>query len=236
MSTYVLVHGAFDGGWVWDKVIPLIEGSGHRVLAPDLPGHGVDKTPTSDVTLELYVERVRAVVDAQPEAVILVGHSMAGVVITQVAEHRPDKIQILVYLAAILPQDGQGILDFGEEDSLSAKSVIVADDNRTLTLREDTIQEVNYEDCRVEDVARAKRLIVPQATAPFRTAVTTTPENFGRVPRVYIACLKDKALSPEMQKKMYTALPCEKVITMDTSHFPLFSSPVVLADHLMALK
>ena len=235
MSTYVLVHGAFEGGWVWDKVVPLIENGGHRVLAPDLPGHGGDKTPTTEVTLQLYVDRICAVLDAQPEPVILVGHSMAGVVITQVAEHRPHRIRKLVYLAAFLPQDGQSAGDFREADSLTEKNIILADDDRTFTVRQEANQEINFEDCPAEDVARAKTLSVPQAIAPLVTAVKTTSKNFGRVPRVYITCLKDKALSPEMQKKMYTALVCEKVITMDTSHFPLFSAPDALADHLMAL-
>lgn len=86
-----------------------------------------------------------------------------------------------------------------------------------------------------EDVARAKKLLVPQATAPFATPVRTTPENFGRIPRIYIECLRDRAISPAIQRKMYTALPCQKVISMDTDHSPFFSAPGELVAHLTAV-
>jgi len=51
ISTYVLIHGAWHGSWCWEKVIHLLEKAGHKVIAPDLPGHGKDKTPIQEVTL-----------------------------------------------------------------------------------------------------------------------------------------------------------------------------------------
>jgi len=67
------------------------------------------------------------------------------------------------------------------------------------------------------------------------TPVAVTQENFGRVPRVYIECLQDRAIPPALQKQMYTATPCRNVLSMDTSHSPFFSAPRALADHLLAL-
>ncbi len=78
-------------------------------------------------------------------------------------------------------------------------------------------------------------MLLPQAAAPFATAVLTTAENFGRIPRVYIECLRDRAISPSVQRQMYTALPCRKVITMDTDHSPFFSAPEELVAHLTSL-
>jgi pimeloyl-ACP methyl ester carboxylesterase len=52
MSNYVLIHGAWHGGWCWKNVIPLIEKEGHKVVAPDLPGHGNDKRPITEITLQ----------------------------------------------------------------------------------------------------------------------------------------------------------------------------------------
>ncbi|WP_461056300.1 alpha/beta fold hydrolase [Spirosoma arcticum] len=57
MITFVLVHGAWHGAWCWKKVTPLLEANGNRVLVPDLPGHGVDKTPPATVTLDDYVKK-----------------------------------------------------------------------------------------------------------------------------------------------------------------------------------
>ncbi|MFQ6616959.1 MAG: alpha/beta fold hydrolase [Fidelibacterota bacterium] len=237
MSTYVLIHGAWHGGWCWDKVVPILEKEGHRVKAPDLPGHGNDKTPIPRISLQSYVDSVCQLLDAQTEPVILVGHSMGGVVITQTAEYRPEKIKTLVYLTAFLPRNGEFLLQHaeGDKEALVLPNMIMAEDQSYATVKEEALKEVFYGDCSHEDVTRAKSLLVAQAAAPFATPVNTTEEKFGRVPRVYISCLGDRAISPEVQEKMYRALPCEKVISMDTDHSPFFSAPEELSGHLLSL-
>ena len=236
MSTYVLIHGAWHGAWCWDKVVPLLEREGHVVEAIDLPGHGGDKTPIQDVSLQAYADRVCKVLDDQSEPVILVGHSMGGAVITQAAEYRPGKVETLVYLAAFLLQDGESISQFtnGDTEALLGTILIMGEDG-SATLRDEGIKETVYADCSDEDVARAKSLLVPQALAPIASPVSTTEENFGRIPRVYIECLRDRTLSPSVQKNMYTALPCRKVISMNTSHSPFLSAPEELVAHLTSL-
>lgn len=91
MSTYVLVHGAWHGAWCWKYVIPILENEGHNVIALDLPGHGEDKTPIPEITFDAYAKRVCKILDEQSEPVVLVGHSMGGAVISQVAEYLPSK-------------------------------------------------------------------------------------------------------------------------------------------------
>ncbi len=238
MSTYVLIHGSWHGAWCWDKVVPLLKKAGHVVKAPDLPGHGQDHTPIAEVSLQAYADRVCAILDEQPEPVVLVGHSMGGTIVTQAAEHRPERIKNSVYLAAYLLPDGQTLLQaaLADADSLVPPSLIFADDQSYTTVRDEAVKEVFYGDCSNEDVARARSLLCPQALAPTATPVSTTEENFGRVPRVYIECLDDRALSPAAQKEMYSALPCRKVIAMNTSHSPFFSAPEELAAHLKSLE
>lgn len=237
MSSYVLVHGAWHGGWCWDKVVPLLEKKGHKVEAPDLPGHGKDRTPISEISLQAYADHICGILDAQPEPVILVGHSMGGAVIAQAGEYRPRKIKFLIYVTAYLLQDGEFMMQVFVQDTESSLglAIIVAENQTYMTLRDDTVKEVFYGDCSDLDVARAKSLFVPQALAPFATPVITTEENFGRLPRVYIECLRDRVVSPSVQKKMYTALPCKKVISMDTSHWPFLSAPEDLVTHLTSL-
>lgn len=237
MGTYVLIHGAWHGGWCWDKVVPLLQEKGHTVEALDLPGHGRDKAPIHEVSLQAYVDRVCQVLDVQSEPVILVGHSMGGVVITQVAEYRPERIKTLVYLTAFLPRDGEFILKLAETDTeaLVLPNLIMAEDQSYATVKDAAIKEVFYSDCSDEDVTRAKSLLVPQPAAPLAAPVKTTEANFGRVRRVYISCLRDKAITPACQEKMYKALPCNQIIYMDTSHSPFFSAPKELAGHLLGL-
>ena len=234
MSCYVLVHGASHGAWCWDKVVPLLEHYGHTVVAPDLPGHGRDRTPIRDVTLEAYTDRVCDVIDAQMDDVILVGHSMAGMVITQTAEYRPDKIRKLVYLTALMPTDGKSLLDTTQEFRDPTVRV-VADDALSYVYKDDLLEQLFYGDCSEEDIASARSKLVPQPMAPVMEPVHLTEARFGQVKRIYIECLQDGIIPPAFQKKMYTAVPCERVISMDTSHSPFFSQPETLASHLHSI-
>ncbi|HEV2523852.1 MAG TPA: alpha/beta fold hydrolase, partial [Gammaproteobacteria bacterium] len=106
MATFILIHGAWQGGWCWERIVPRLEAEGHRVFAPDLPGMGQDPTPLAEITLDRWVQFVSDLVYQQKEKVILVGHSRGGLIISQVAEQLPEHIQSLVYLAAILVPNG----------------------------------------------------------------------------------------------------------------------------------
>jgi pimeloyl-ACP methyl ester carboxylesterase len=87
-----------------------MEKKGQKIVAPDLPGHGQDKKPIPEITLKAYTDRVCQVLDELSDPVILVGHSMGGVVITQAAEYRPGKIKKLVYVSGFLLQNGEFLL------------------------------------------------------------------------------------------------------------------------------
>lgn len=144
MSTFVLVHGAWHGGWSWDKIVPLLRDAGHRVLTVDLPGHGTDTdtTAVSKVTLQDYTDHLCRVLDNESEPMILVGHSMGGLVITQTAEYRPDKIQLLVYVCAFLPVNGQSLLQILEkDDTASPLPIIRSEDNTYLKLNKSFVKD-----------------------------------------------------------------------------------------------
>jgi pimeloyl-ACP methyl ester carboxylesterase len=213
-----------------------LEAQGHTVFAPDLPGHGQDKTPIPEITLQRFVDRVCQVLDAQAEPVILVGHSMGGIVITQTAEYRPDKITALVYMCAFLPRNGESLLQLAQQDkeTLILPNLIINEAQGYHSIKEEAIKVVFYNDCSAEDIARAKSLLVPEeALAPVATPVQTSDDNYGRIPRVYIECLRDQTLGPSLQKQMYTATPCRTVLSLDTGHSPFFAAPEVLAAHLV---
>ena len=116
-----LVHGAWHGSWCWKNIKGELERHGHTVVARDLPGLGEDKTPAEEVTLERYTDAVCETLLSEPEPVLLVGHSMAGIVISQAAERRPDRIKGLVYITAYLLREGQALLQVAQEDEKMAR-------------------------------------------------------------------------------------------------------------------
>jgi pimeloyl-ACP methyl ester carboxylesterase len=237
MSTYVLVHGAYHGGWCYEQVVPLLEAAGHTAIAVDLPGHGENKKPIEEVTLAAYVDHVSAIIEAQSEPVILVGHSLGGMTITEVSERLPEKVSWVVYLTAVMLKNGQDRAELAVYDNpepMTAKRVISAD-GLSATMPSEIIPETFYGQCSEADVAQAMARLVPQATDPIKRTVTTTPERFGRVRRAYVECLRDNAIPIAMQRAMIAAQPCEKVFTLDTDHSPFYSTPEELAGQLLEL-
>lgn len=108
MGDVVLVHGGWHGGWIWDRLVPLLAIGGHRVHAPTLTGLGERAAEcTPDVTLRTHVDDVVGVVGSLgPAPVTLVGHSYGGSLITAVADAMPDRIEALIYLDAVVPTNG----------------------------------------------------------------------------------------------------------------------------------
>jgi pimeloyl-ACP methyl ester carboxylesterase len=113
MSTYLLVHGAWHSGQCWERVVPLLAAAGHRVVAPSMTGYG-DKAHllSREVGLDTHVDDiVRLIIEEGLTEVVLVGHSYAGLVISSAANQIPDRIAHLVYLDAMVPEDGESAVD-----------------------------------------------------------------------------------------------------------------------------
>lgn len=113
VSTFVLVHGAWQGSRTWDRLAPLLEERGHRVVAPVLTGLGEDAARLSpSIDLMTHIDDVtREVTQKNLRDVILVGHSYAGMVISGVADRKREQLRRMVYLDAFVPEDGQSALD-----------------------------------------------------------------------------------------------------------------------------
>ena len=108
----VLVHGSFHGAWCWEYVIPLLEARGHRVVAPNLPASGGDPAPFENANLVTYATRIAAAIDELSGPVVLVGHSMGGIVSSQVAEWRPERLAAVVYVVGLLLRPGETLVSF----------------------------------------------------------------------------------------------------------------------------
>jgi len=235
MSTYVLIHGSWHAAWCWYKITPRLEAAGHKVVAPDLPGHGRDRTPPNQVTLQDYMDVTTGILDAEDEPVVFVAHSRGGIVASETAELRPGKIRTLVYVAAYLCPGGETIIPLflSDTDSLVPANLDVNGDEGWDMLRREAHRAALYADCSDDDVALAASLLTPEPSGPTHTPLTTTDENFGRVPRVYIELTQDRAVSWSLQQRMCTAMPCEDVLAVEASHSAYFSKPDELTQKIL---
>ena len=232
MKTFILIHGSWHSAWNWHKVIPLLEKQGHKAIAIDLPGMGKDKTPINTVKMEETVEKICHLIDSIDEPVILVGHSKNGIMISQAAEYRPHKIEKLVYLAAYLIPNGKTQREYSIQDTEGVLKPYVTfhKELNASTLQPEIYKEGLYHDCEDDITQLAKLLLSHEPIESGTTPLQLTGENYGSVPRFYIECTEDKAVTPFIQRKMYTGMPCEKVYSIATSHSPFFSAPQELSD------
>jgi pimeloyl-ACP methyl ester carboxylesterase len=229
--SFVLIAGSWHGAWCWQKIVPLLEALGHSVRTPDLPGTGADKSDPAGATLEGWARFVAERIAMESEPVILVGHSRAGVVISRTAELVPEHLARLVYLSAYLLTPGGTVAAAARADSesLVPDNMIPATSGTTCVLREDVVREALFGECADADVEFALAHLAPEPLKPLVTPLRVTAERFGRVPRAYVECSRDRTISLAAQRRMQAALPCDPVFTLDTDHSPFLSCPQALA-------
>jgi len=229
MARIVLVHGAFAGAWCWEPVLPGLRAAGHTVDTLDLPGSGEDRTPVAEITLDAYAERVCEVLAAGPPAV-LAGHSMGGMVVTQAAERCPGQISLLIYVAAFLPGDGQSLLDLtaypeAADDQVQA-NLVIDGDPPVATMPVAAARGALFGCCDDEQAAWGVAQLRGQPVVPFGQPVSLgdpPAAAFAALGRAYITCLRDRAIPPAMQRRMFEAAGCDPVIEIDTDHSPWIS-------------
>jgi pimeloyl-ACP methyl ester carboxylesterase len=232
MARIVLVHGAFGSAANWGRVLPGLREAGHTVEPIDLPGAGADRTPLEVVTLDTYADAVCDALAAGPPAV-LVGHSMGGIVVTEVAARCPEHVAMAVYIAAFLPADGQSLQDLAALPEAAGDAVqanmVVDGDPSVAVLPKDAARDALFGCCDDEQAAWGIELLGPQPVAPFLQPVRG---GLGDQPRAYVSCLQDKAVLPALQRRMREAAGCDPVIEIDTDHSPWASRPAELVEAL----
>ncbi len=236
MSHLLLIHGAWGGAWEFEETLKGLRQLGHEASAIDLPGHGQDLTPMPEVTMDAYVERVIAATESIEGPIVLVGHSLGGAIISQVAERIPNKIERLVFVAAMLPKNGDTPLALMQSDSEGEllPKLVFSEDQSYVTVNPEDVRSILLNDvCEPDRLDRfTPHFAVKQATEPFMFAATLTNAAFGSVPKTYVRASIDKVLSPTLQDQMIENWDVEEVITLESGHFPLMSIPDRLKDAL----
>lgn len=236
--TYVLVHGAWADESAWGFVRNELAKKANVVVV-NLPAHGIDLTPAKQATLKGYVKTVTDAIHQQVGKVTLVGHSMAGVVVSQVAENIPQKIEKIVYVSAYLPKNGEDLLSLSKQDAQSkvGGALEFNADYSAAKIKKEVIVPAVCADCPpfMQDVLVKYHKEEP--AGPLGEKVVLTKAKFGSVPKYYIHTTQDAAVGYDLQKQMVKNNGAiKKTFEMATSHLPFVVQPEKFLEILSACK
>jgi pimeloyl-ACP methyl ester carboxylesterase len=234
------VHGAWQGAWAWDTIVPRLKAAGHEVIAADLPGDGHAGTPPGDVDLGAYAAKVVSLIDQTTGPIIMVGHSMGGVTASQVCELRSERIALAIYLCAFMLPDGMSVLDFYEkylEPWMRGAHARVSYDAAGLTSMVDPVSavEVFYHMSDRALAEAAARRLTPQPEGARRSKLQLSATRYGKIPRVYIEALQDRSVHLPLQRKMQQITGRDAVYHLDSDHAPQLSMPDALTELILAV-
>ena len=226
---FVLVHGGAHASWCWERLIPYLD---HPAIAVDLPGRGSNPADLTTLTVSDCVASVVGDVDRTGmDRVVLVGHSLAGVVVPAIAEEIPDRIAHLVFLSASIPPErGSSI------DSLPWHLRLLARRNSRQSSNRDQMpkwlaRRMFCSDLDENDTTYVLERLVPESISLVFEKVSRVNLP-ASIPITYIKLLRDKALSPRNQDRMIANLPRPRVRTLDAGHDAMIGRPQELAQIL----
>jgi len=224
MTTFTLVHGAFHGAWCWELLVPELERRGASAVAMDLPcddaGSGIEEYAASVIT---------ALAGTDHDDIVVVGHSMAGLVAPVVADRLP--CRRLVLLAALIPEPGGTALVPAMDEAFLAAAR--PGDDGLLRFAPELATQWFFHDCSPEVAKRAAGSLRPQGTRP---AVEPSPlARWPDVPLSYVLCREDRVVDPrwsgQVVRERFGVVPHE----LAGSHSPFLSRPAELAELLVGL-
>lgn len=233
---FVLVHGAFHGGWCWQKVSKQLRANGDVVYTPTLSGLGEHRnTLNSKIDLNTHItDIINLILSEDLHNVILVGHSYAGAVIAGVADSIPERLSKLVFLDAMLMKNGQSALDVSPKDIRGnfIKSATQFDKGLSLPF-------MSAEIFGVTDVDDAKWVNERLTNQPFRTFTQplVLKHPYGnQLPLTYIACTSPELRAIQLFADEAKASKDWKYLELKTGHDAMITVPAELAKMLESLE
>lgn len=231
----ILLHGAWHDASSWDPVMPALNQFA-KVHALNMPGRVFELSRDyQKISLNDYVTTIEDYMDTLSGPVVLVGHSLAGLTISQVAENRPEQIVQLIYVAAFIPKSGESLFDMTSKiktPGVSTELEACPPENRMSIRPSERTRELFYNLCSPADAESALNSLSPEPLKAFTTAVQMSVDRFGQVPKAYIRCLKDQAVLLADQQKMIEKTNIHTVLDLDADHSPFLSRSEAFVDGL----
>lgn len=238
MATFVLIHGAWHGGWSFELVKPMLEAAGHQVIAPDLPGMGGTDDELAGATLAKWADYVSGLCVSAQKPVILAGHSRGGLVLSETAERIPTEISALVYICAMMLPSGMSREQWRDraEPNPEFRAIICPHPSAPATTIDRTRAGPVFAQLSPPDlVEKAFDRLMAEPDQPRLTELNLSQARYGSVPRHYIECVHDRTIPISDQRMMQALQPCASVTSLDADHSPFLSRPSELADALIKI-
>ena len=239
----LLIHGAWEGSWIWAPWLPELERRGWRTHAIDLPGNGAPGSPDAHAhaSMQTYLAALEAVIARAPGPMVIVAHSGGGVPASQIAQLMPEKVACLVYIAGMMLPPGISYPELVRENlkSIPGSGGILpqldwSDDLSITKVRPAAALNLFVHDCAPEVARRATVQFRPQQESGRGLTAELTSDRFGLVPRIYIETLRDRAVLLQLQRKMQALVPGATIKSIDCGHMPQLARPTELADIVCA--
>jgi pimeloyl-ACP methyl ester carboxylesterase len=233
MATYVLVHGGGHGGWCYQRVARILQGSGHVVYAPTLTGLGERAhLLNTDIDLDMHIRDVVALLSYEDlRDVVLVGHSYGGMVITGIADRAADRIGRLVYLDAANPVNGQSLVDVAGPIILATRPLGRVVDGVELVLLPEPGGAAFYGVTDPDDMVWMDERLTGHPWRCFEQPLELVNEDaLWKIPQYHIVCTstlatRDRALMDEARQ-------ANRLWEIDTGHDLMITEPEMVAEAL----
>ncbi len=236
-STFVLVHGGGHGGWCWQRLATELRRRGHDVWTPTLTGFGERRHLDGDgLTFETFVTDIVSVLEFEDlRDVVLVGHSMAGVIVPRVAEVARDRIRAVVWMAAVVLDDDETLLEAVPQTPEIARAVMIADDGTVSTDPKRMIEALLPEGTEQE------RAWVLARHRPYPPMALVEPGRLSAfkaldLPTGYVLATLDRAVPPDRARAFSTRLPGVRHAEVEAGHDLMVTRPKQTADALLTVS
>jgi pimeloyl-ACP methyl ester carboxylesterase len=232
--TFVLVHGAWHGGWCWTPLAHELAAKGHRVTAPTLTGLGERAhLLAQNVDLDTHIMDVVNHIDAEELSnIVLVGHSYGGFVIRGVSEKRAEAVSHIVYLDAFVPNDGEAVINYTpKERAQTIRETIVKD--AAGTAPPPNAAAFGIKDPRLADWVNRRMTPHPLRTYLQPLAITARADSIRS--RNYIACLSPKLDVFDSTRDRIRKDSNWRYLELQHGHDVMVTAPRLLAETLLSL-
>lgn len=194
MTTFVLAHGAWHGGWCWERVVQRLHG--HRVFTPSFTGMAERAHLMSPaITMATFVDDLVHLIEAEDlHDVILVGHSLGGVPVSGVADRIPERIRRLVYLDGVVLESGTSAFDtYPPQDVQSRIAAAQMVGDTPVVLPPDPLPPAWGLAPGTPDYDWVARHVTPMPLKVYQTALTLQAPVGNGLPRTYVYCTEPRS-------------------------------------------